>query len=286
MVGVRRWVVYGGFCVSSLSYKMVGLMDILRGKTAVVGGASQGIGRAVARVLAAWGARVIALARSGELLQQLVEELESVGARGHGYRVVDFEDVVEVEAVACDILAEVSVVHILVNNTGGPPSAPLLVAEAGDFERAMRRHLLAFHTLTKVFVPGMQSARYGRIINIASTSVKAPIDGLGVSNTVRAAVANWAKTLAVELGPYGITVNTVLPGATATERLSSLIRTWAERRKVSVDALARQMEESIPLKRFASPEEIAHVVAFVASPWASYLNGVNLPVDGGRTRCV
>jgi len=261
-------------------------MDVLQGKTAVVGGASRGIGRAVARALAAWGARVIVLARSEELLRQLVVELGAAGAGGHGYRVVDFGDVDAVEEVARNILAEVSEVHILVNNTGGPPSAPLLEAEAGDFERAMRRHLVAFHTLTKAFVPGMQSARYGRVINIASTSVKAPIDGLGVSNAVRAAVANWAKTLAVELGPYGITVNTVLPGATATERLASLLRTWAERRQVSVEALTRQMEESIPLKRFADPEEIAQVVAFVASPWASYLNGVNLPVDGGRTRCV
>jgi len=135
-------------------------------------------------------------------------------------------------------------------------------------------------------LPGMKRAGYGRIINIISTSVKQPIPGLGVSNTIRGAVANWAKTLAGELGPFGITVNNVLPGATCTARLDALIEGKAKKAGVTVAEIGEQMKAAIPARRFAQPEELACAVAFLASPSAGYINGINLPVDGGRTSCL
>lgn len=177
-------------------------------------------------------------------------------------------------------------VHILVNNTGGPPSGPLIEAEPQAFERAFANHVISNQLLVQAVLPGMKSSGYGRIINIISTSVKQPIPGLGVSNTIRAAVANWAKTLAGELGPFGITVNNVLPGYTDTARLGSLIQARAQRSGVPEDAVRREMISQIPLGRLARPEEIAAAVVFLASPDASYISGINLPVDGGRTQCL
>ncbi len=130
----------------------------------------------------------------------------------------------------------------------------------------------------------MKLARYGRIINVISTSVKQPLPNLGVSNTVRGAVANWAKTLANELGEFEITVNNVLPGATATGRLTSIINNKAEKTGLSIEQVAEGMKAEIPLKRFAEPVEVANAIVFLASPQASYINGINLPVDGGRTK--
>ncbi len=255
-------------------------------KTAVVGGASQGIGRAAAMALARRGASIIALSRAEKALAELIEELPSTGIKqNHRYYPVDFEDLDALDQIAKSIAGE-GHVHILVNNSGGPPGGPLMEAKTKDFLKAMTRHLFAFHTMAKNFVPGMIKAGYGRIINVISTSVKAPIDGLGVSNTTRGAVASWGKTLASELGRFDITVNNVLPGATLTGRLEALISQWAINRGLTPEQLANNMKSQIPAGRFGTPEEIADVIAFLAGPEAAYINGVNLPVDGGRTKCM
>ncbi|RIL10603.1 MAG: hypothetical protein DCC75_03990 [Proteobacteria bacterium] len=176
--------------------------------------------------------------------------------------------------------------HVLVNNTGGPPAGAALAATPEEFLAAFSSHLLCNQILTQLIVPGMKKAKFGRIINIISTSVKQPIAGLGVSNTVRGAVANWAKTLANELGPFGITVNNVLPGPTRTQRMEALIQNKASKEGKSAASIEAQMIEEVPARRFAEPAEIASAVAFLASPAAGYINGINLPVDGGRTACL
>ncbi len=259
---------------------------LLRDKTAIVGGASQGIGRATAMILAHQGARIIALARGAEALKGLINDLP-IQYEGQIHRVesIDYEDLKSLQRLG-DELVEQQPVHIVVNNSGGPPGGALMEAEIDDFIRAITRHLFAFHTLTRCVVPSMKKTGYGRIINVISTSVKQPIPGLGVSNTTRAAVASWAKTLAGEIGGFGITVNNVLPGATRTGRLESLIDKWAKERGKTPESLAEGMQQVIPAGRFGEPEEIAKVIAFLASPDASYVNGVSLAVDGGRTKCL
>lgn len=175
--------------------------------------------------------------------------------------------------------------QILVNNTGGPPGGPILSADQNQFELAFRQHLICNHILVSNLVQGMKDSSYGRIINIISTSVKQPLDNLGVSNTIRGAVA-IIKTLANELASFQITVNNILPGATQTERLEAIIERESVQLKLSPEAVSAKMISAIPMKRFAKPEEIANAVAFLASPLAGYITGINLPVDGGRTRCL
>jgi len=173
---------------------------------------------------------------------------------------------------------------ILVNNTGGPKGGPIIDADTSEFLAAFNQHLICNHILVQALYPGMKSKGGGRIINVISTSVKQPLNGLGVSNTIRGAVANWSKTLSNELGAFGITVNNVLPGATGTERLSEIIKNKASKQGVSIEQASTAMSNAVPLKRFAKPEEIAHAITFLASECASYINGINLPVDGGRTK--
>jgi 3-oxoacyl-[acyl-carrier protein] reductase len=197
-------------------------------------------------------------------------------------------DMADTEALAKAIQAHVHAhpVDILVNNTGGPPPGQAHEAEVSAFADAFRLHLLGYQTLVRAIVPGMKKRGRGRIINVISTSVKQPLPNLGVSNTIRGAVANWAKTLANELGPHGITVNNVLPGATGTERLTAIIRNKASKTGASEQAVTEDMLHEIPLRRFAKPEEIAAAVVFLAGPSGGYINGINLPVDGGRTACL
>ena len=192
----------------------------------------------------------------------------------------DFSDVNTVKKAVESI---VNPIHILINNTGGPPGGPIVDAKTVEFISAFSMHLLCNHTLVQGVKQGMIDSGYGRIINIISTSVKIPLNGLGVSNTVRGAVGNWAKTMANELGVHGITVNNVLPGATATERLSSIIENKAGKTGKSVQEIEQQFENAVPMKRVAEPHEVAAAAAFLASPAASYINGINVPVDGGRT---
>lgn len=255
----------------------------LEGKKAFVCGSTQGIGHAVAFTLANLGVQVVLVARDRQKLEETLAQLPKPTGVKHDFLCADFSKPEELQQAALHYVKEKGPVHILVNNTGGPPAGPIVSAQPDQFESAFRQHLLCNHVLAGALVPGMITAGYGRIINIISTSVKQPLPNLGVSNTIRAAVANWAKTLANELGRNGITVNNVLPGATSTQRLKGIISGRAGKTGLSEDKVSAEMRQEIPLGRFAEPEEIAFAVAFLASPQAGYITGINLPVDGGRT---
>ncbi len=260
-------------------------MDInFRGKKAFVCGSTQGIGRAAAIELANLGASIVLLARNEEALDHVKAELNNSQNQSHDFIVADFSNPNELKNKISEYLKNNSEpVHILVNNTGGPPGGKAIEAELDEFISAFRNHLLCNQILAQALVPGMKAVKYGRIINVISTSVKQPIPGLGVSNTIRGAVASWAKTLASELGEFGITVNNVLPGSTWTGRIKSIIETRAQKFGETTEKIQRDMESEIPMRRFAEASEIANAIAFLASPAASYINGINLPVDGGRT---
>jgi len=254
----------------------------LRGKRAVVGGSTQGIGKASAIELALMGATVTLLARNEDSLKTVLKELPTPVGQVHNYLIADFNFPDELKAVM-EGYAKENPVHILVNNTGGPPAGQAIDAAPEDFIKAFTSHLICNQILVQAVVKGMKEASYGRIINIISTSVKIPLKGLGVSNTTRGAVANWSKTLSIELAPFGITVNNVLPGSTMTGRLDSLIKSKAEKSGKSYEEVKRDMIAEVPAGRISEPHEVAAAVAFLASPAAGYINGINVPVDGGRT---
>lgn len=260
-------------------------MDInLKDKKAFVCGSTQGIGKAAALELAGLGASIVLLARNEDSLKQVKEELSVSEGQQHDYLVADFSRPDELKDKVTEYLEKNNQpVHILINNTGGPPAGKAIDADAQQFVTAFQNHLLCNHLLVQALVEGMKTEKYGRIINVISTSVKQPIPGLGVSNTIRGAVANWAKTLAGELGEYGITVNNVLPGSTWTGRIRSIIDNRAQKTGETIDKIQKAMESEIPARRFAEASEVANAIAFLASPAASYINGINLPVDGGRT---
>ncbi|KGM57303.1 short-chain dehydrogenase [Lysobacter arseniciresistens ZS79] len=259
-------------------------MDLnLHGRHALVCGASQGIGLATAQELAGLGADVTVLARREDVLRDIAGQLPRTGAQAHGWLAADATDIDRLRAKV-EALVAGKPVHILVNNSGGPAPGTIRGTDPAAFEAAYRQHLLANHVLAEAVVPGMERDGCGRIVNVISTSVKEPIRGLGVSNTTRWAVASWAKTLATELAPRGITVNNVLPGSTETPRIEQIIATNAERGGRSQEEVFAAMVAEIPLGRFARPEETASAIAFLCSPAAAYITGVNLPVDGGRTR--
>ncbi len=255
----------------------------LKNKNALVCGSTQGIGKATAMALAELGANVTLIARNEEKLLDVLTELPNT-YQTHNYIVADFQNPTELGEKVAEHLKNIGTYHILVNNTGGPKGGSAFSADLEDFEQAFTQHLKSNHILVQTVVPGMKESDFGRIINIISTSVKQPLDGLGVSNTIRGAVANWSKTLANELAEYGITVNNVLPGATATERLTEIITNKAQKTGKSVEEVSKAMKNAVPAKRFAQPGEIANTVAFLASEAAAYINGINLPVDGGRTK--
>jgi len=254
----------------------------LTGKYAVICGSSQGIGLAAAKELAVNGANCILMARNTDTLREAVKQLNQLGTQRHQWVQADFSDPSNVELGIKKIVGEQRV-EILINNSGGPKGGPILEASTDAFEQAFRQHLICNQILARTVVPGMREAGYGRIINIISTSVKTPLPNLGVSNTIRLAVASWSKTLANEIGQFNITVNNILPGLTETQRLDELMKHTAAAVKKDMDVVGDQMKESIPMKRFGKPEEIANVIAFLASPAASYINGANIAVDGGRT---
>ncbi len=256
----------------------------LNGKSALVCGSSQGIGKASAIELAKLGCRVTVCARNAEKLEMVVDELRSISDLNHDMIVADFSKPDLLKEALDAYFEQGAQFHILVNNTGGPPGGPANEASIDEFRIAFNNHLICNHLLMQAVLPGMKRAEFGRVVNIISTSVKQPLDGLGVSNTVRGAVANWSKTLANELGPFGITVNNVLPGATKTERLASIISNKAKKTGKSEDEITAAMSSAVPLRRFAEAEEIAAAVAFLCSPSGGYISGVNVPVDGGRTK--
>ena len=258
-------------------------MDLkLNNKFALVCGSTAGIGKATAISLANEGAIVTLVARNEDKLKQVIAELPN--SKNHSYIVADFSNPEELQTKVFNFISKNHGFHILVNNTGGPAGGPVFTAKIEEFENAFTHHLKCNHVLAQTVVPFMKDEGYGRIINIISTSVKQPLDGLGVSNTIRGAVANWSKTLANELGQFGITVNNVLPGATDTDRLAEIIKNNSAKTGKSVEESANAMKSGVPAKRFARPEELAYAVTFLASECASYINGVNLPVDGGRTK--
>lgn len=253
----------------------------LTGKTAVVCGSTQGIGKAVAMELASMGANLILVSRNEAKLQAVIAELPS--SDKHTYLAADFSNPDDLKAKFNDFVNGKSV-NILINNTGGPAGGPANMADVSEYLAAFNMHLICNHILVQAVKDQMKVAGYGRIINVISTSVKQPLPNLGVSNTIRGAVANWSKTLANELGEFNITVNNVLPGATNTVRLKSIIENKAAKTGKDFEAVKTDMANASPMKRVAEPEEVANAVAFLASPAASYINGINVPVDGGRTK--
>lgn len=254
----------------------------LTGRRALVGGSTQGIGKAVAQELALLGAHVTLIARNPDELENVRNGLLNLKQQKHHTLLADFSDPEQVKDVVSGYLAKGNEVNILVNNTGGPAGGPLLSDEPEKFLATFNQHLICNHMLAQLCMDGMIDSGYGRIINIISTSVKAPLPNLGVSNTIRAAVASWAKTLSNEVGKYGVTVNNVLPGATATQRLQNIILAKANKNAQKEEEVKEEMLKEIPLARFAEANEIANAVAFLASPSAAYITGINLPVDGGR----
>ncbi len=254
----------------------------LSGKRAVVCGSTQGIGKASAIELALLGAEITLVARNEDSLKSTLKELSATAGQKHDYLVADFNFPDQLKEKINQYVKNKEF-HILINNTGGPPGGQAIDATTEEFIKAFSSHLICNQIMVQAIVPAMKKANYGRIINIISTSVKVPLRGLGVSNTTRGAVASWAKTLSFELGPFGITVNNVLPGTTMTGRLDSIIRTKAEKSGKSYEVVKNEMIAEVPIGRISEPHEVAAAVAFLASPAAGYINGINVPVDGGRT---
>ena len=251
----------------------------LSGRRAIVCGSTSGIGRACAQLLAERGASVVLAARDEE---KLISTVNSLDGDGHSYICADFNEPDNLRLKTIDHINKTGVIHILMNNSGGPPGGPLIEANTDEFEIAFKRHVISSHILTQTVVPGMKEEGYGRIINIVSTSVNQVIPGLGVSNTIRGAVAQWVKTLAIELGPYGITANNVLPGYIETARLKNLLEKSAKDKNVTYDQMVTETEKKTALGRIGLPTEVASAVAFIASEAGGYISGTNFSVDGGR----
>jgi 3-oxoacyl-[acyl-carrier protein] reductase len=262
-------------------------MDLnLTGRKAVVCGSTQGLGLAAAQEIALLGADVVLMARNEEKLKEVTASLPAKAGQKHSYLVADFSHPDQVKICIEGYVESGGMAHILVNNSGGPVAGPAISASVDDYRLAFNSHLISNQILVQALVPGMKQSCFGRVINIISTSVKQPIPGLGVSNTIRAAVANWAKTLAGELGPFGITVNNVLPGFTKTVRADYIINKRAADSGRTPDEVLKELVSEIPAGRIGQPSDFGAAVAFLASPAASYINGINLPVDGGRTGCL
>lgn len=257
------------------SVKNIFCPTALHNRKALVGGASKGLGQAISHALAAAGASVHGLARDKETLAAAMEALPG---SGHCATAIDFD---HSEALT-GLVSENDHYDIFIHNTGGPAAGPLLEADPDDLDAAFRRHVRSAHLLMQQVVPGMRDRGFGRIVLVVSTSVITPIRGLGVSNTIRNAIANWARTLAVELASDGITVNCVLPGFTDTDRLTSLISGRANRQNCSTKEVRDAMIASVPAGRLGNPGELAALTTFLCSEAAGYINGTVIPVDGGR----
>ncbi|MEO7315252.1 MAG: SDR family oxidoreductase [Ginsengibacter sp.] len=258
----------------------------LSNKKALVCGSTQGLGLASAIELSLLGADVILLSRNGENLKEALKKLDQSKGQKHHHLVADFQFPEQVEHVVKEFLGEGNTVNILVNNTGGPKGGNAMDATADDFISAFQSHLICNQLLVQSVLPSMKASGFGRIINIISISVKEPIAGLAVSNTIRGAVAAWSKTLANELGEFGITVNNVLPGYTRTARYNSIIKNKAASSGINEKIIEEKIKAQIPLGEIGQPELFGAAVAFLCSPSASYITGINLPVDGGILGCL
>ena len=260
------------------------MINSLKNKIALVCGSTQGIGKAIALKLAEMGCSIILVSRNEEKLQATLSSLDTSHGQKHQFLKVDFSNPLQVKQELDSFFKNHTGVHILINNSGGPKGGLIKYASIEEFISTFNQHLICNHILVQALYPKMIELGYGRIINIISTSVKQPLPNLGVSNTIRGAVASWSKTLANELGQYGITVNNIIPGATDTIRLKELAEIKSQKTGQSIEEIFQEMANESPMKRIAQPQEVAAAVAFLASPDASYINGINLPVDGGRTK--
>ena len=254
----------------------------MNNKHALVCGSSKGIGASTAIELSKLGTTITLLARDKDSLSNVLDSLDTSKKQNHNFIIADFDDPFKLKDTIDQHIANNPTIHILINNSGGPKPGPIVDANVKDFISAFKRHLICNHILVQAVVPKMKEARFGRIINITSTSVKEPIKGLGISNTIRGAVANWAKTLSFELGEFGITVNNILPGYTDTQRLKEIFLNKSKKSNYDIESIISDAHSQIPLGRFADPKETAKAICFLASEDASYINGINLPVDGGR----
>lgn len=260
-------------------------MRVLENKNALVCGASRGIGLGAAKALAAMGCRVVLLGRTEEDLKSNVKQMDEINGLSNAYVVADLSNTESLISKISTLLAT-SDIQIVINNSGGPAPGLLVDSSVDQLTAAFTNHILASHTIAKLVIPSMKKSGYGRFINVVSTSVRQPIPGLGVSNTIRGAMGSWSKTLANEVGQYGITVNNILPGATKTARLDAIIQRKQAKLEGTGKSAEEMMQSAIPIGRFGEVEEIANVIAFLASPGGSYISGTSIPVDGGRLKCI
>jgi 3-oxoacyl-[acyl-carrier protein] reductase len=258
----------------------------LRSRVALVAAASRGLGRAVAEELAAEGADVVICARDADALERARGEIaQRTGSQVHAV-VADVSTQEGTDTATAEALARFGRVDVLVTNAGGPPSGPFEVHGWDAWERAVQLTLRSAVELSRLVLPGMKDRRWGRIINVTSIAVKQPVDGLMLSNSLRAAVTGFARTLANEVAPFGVTVNNILPGYTRTERVDQLNRATAEREGIPIDDVRRRIEAQIPMGRLGEPRELAALAAFLASERASYITGQSMAVDGGWIRAL
>ena len=256
----------------------------LKGFRALICGASKGIGKSIARTMAKVGADVIICSRNKEALDELCTELMTLGANSAKSLALDLENTEEVQKSITQLLED-GAIHILINNASGPPGGPLLNVELSEFEPAFKRHLHAAHTITRMLVPGMEESGIGRIVNIISTSVREPIDNIGLSNTLRGAMASWSKSLSREL-PTCVTINNILPGFTDTSRLNSLAKSISEKTGKNIAEIQQNWMNQVPIDRLIDPQETALAATFLCLPSSGGIRGISLAVDGGRMRSI
>ncbi len=257
-------------------------MDLgLTDKTALVGGGSRGLGRAIAAALSREGARVAIVARDRQVLEETARDISASTGRTVKPVAADLSVPEQARKAAGETLEAFGRVDILVNNAGGPPSGYFADFSDEAWDQAFRLNLMSAVNMTREVLPGMKERRWGRIVNMTSIAVKQPLDGLMLSNSIRAGVHGWAKSLAAETAAFGVTVNNVLPGYTATDRVRRLARSQAEREGLTENEIVARMNRSVPMRRLASPEEVGDLVAYLASEKAAYITGVSIQIDGG-----